>query len=99
MKEKLYRSAYNKKIAGVCGGIAEYLGIDAGLVRFIAVILLLFGRTLTLVVYAFLAWQLPVDSKRPYDRVDDHRKKNGRRIYQARPADDDPQNDDQWSDF
>ena len=31
--KKLYRSTTDKMIAGVCGGIAEYFGIDATLVR------------------------------------------------------------------
>ena len=35
MKKKLYRSKKDEKIAGVCGGIAEYLGIDSTLVRLI----------------------------------------------------------------
>lgn len=30
---KLYRSNKDYKLAGVCGGIAEYLGIDATLIR------------------------------------------------------------------
>ena len=34
------RSASNCKIAGVCGGFAEYLEVDAGLVRLIAIVLL-----------------------------------------------------------
>ena len=34
------RSARNCKIAGVCGGFAEYLELDAGLVRIIALVLL-----------------------------------------------------------
>lgn len=33
MKKKLYKSSVNKKICGVCGGIAEYFGIDATWVR------------------------------------------------------------------
>ena len=33
MEKKLYKSDDNKMIAGVCGGIAEYFGIDATLVR------------------------------------------------------------------
>ena len=32
-KKKLYRSNSNVKIAGVCGGIAEYFDIDPTLVR------------------------------------------------------------------
>jgi phage shock protein C len=36
--KKLYRTRQNKMIAGVCGGIAEYLDVDPVLVRFIAVL-------------------------------------------------------------
>jgi len=31
--KRLYRSETNRQIAGVCGGIAEYFGIDVSLVR------------------------------------------------------------------
>ncbi len=30
---KLYLSDVDKKIAGVCGGMAEYLGIDSTIIR------------------------------------------------------------------
>ncbi|HZK56849.1 MAG TPA: PspC domain-containing protein [Clostridia bacterium] len=33
MENRLYRSESDKKIAGVCGGIAEYFGIDSTIVR------------------------------------------------------------------
>lgn len=33
MSKKLYKSNKNKMIEGVCGGIAEFFGIDATLVR------------------------------------------------------------------
>ena len=33
MKKQLRRSTENKVIAGVCGGIAEYFGLDPTLVR------------------------------------------------------------------
>ncbi len=33
MKKRLYRSRKDRKIAGVCGGIAEYFEIDSTLVR------------------------------------------------------------------
>ncbi len=35
MEKKLYRSRTDKKIAGVCGGIAKYLNIDSTVVRLI----------------------------------------------------------------
>ena len=31
--KRLYRSDDNRMLCGVCGGIAEYFGIDASLVR------------------------------------------------------------------
>ena len=33
MNKKLYKSNTNKMIDGVCGGVAEYFGIDPTLVR------------------------------------------------------------------
>ncbi|MDR3594996.1 PspC domain-containing protein [Clostridium sp.] len=33
MEKKLYLSSTDKKLAGVCGGIAEFFGIDSTLVR------------------------------------------------------------------
>ena len=41
--KKLYRSRKDRKIAGVCGGIAEYFNIDSTLVRLLAVITIFFG--------------------------------------------------------
>lgn len=39
---KLYRSNADKMIAGVCGGIAEYLQIDSTVIRVIATAILVF---------------------------------------------------------
>ena len=41
--KKLYRSRENRKIAGVCGGIAEYLEIDPSVVRIIWILMVLIG--------------------------------------------------------
>ncbi|MBK8461128.1 MAG: PspC domain-containing protein [Micropruina sp.] len=38
-EKKLTRSRTDKFIGGVCGGLANYLGMDAGLVRILAVVL------------------------------------------------------------
>lgn len=43
MIKKLYRSQTDKKIAGVCGGLAEYFEIDSTLVRILFLALLIFG--------------------------------------------------------
>jgi len=43
MEKRLHRSLTDKKIAGVCGGLAEYLGWDPTLVRLLWVVLTLLG--------------------------------------------------------
>ena len=39
-RERLTRSVNNKKIAGVCGGLAEYLAVDPTLIRLIWLVML-----------------------------------------------------------
>ena len=43
MEKKLYRSATDKKIAGVCGGLAKYLNVDATIIRVIWALIALGG--------------------------------------------------------
>lgn len=54
MTKRLYRSAKDRKIAGVCGGLAEYFNIDPVIIRVIAVLLLLPGGLPGLVPYIIL---------------------------------------------
>jgi phage shock protein PspC (stress-responsive transcriptional regulator) len=41
--KKLRRSRTDKMVAGVCGGVAKLLGVDAALVRILLVAATLFG--------------------------------------------------------
>jgi phage shock protein C len=41
--KRLYRSQRHKVIAGVCGGVAEYLDIDPVLIRLVWAVLFFFG--------------------------------------------------------
>lgn len=41
--KKLYRSRKDSKIAGVCGGIAEYFDVDPTIIRLLAVLTIFFG--------------------------------------------------------
>ncbi len=67
--KKLYRSRDNKMIAGVCGGIADYLGWDATFVRVIYVLLSVCSVAFPgILVYILLAIIIP---ERP-----NHSKKN-----------------------
>lgn len=58
--KKLYRSTADKKIAGVCGGLAEYFNIDPTIVRVIFVILLLPGGLPGFIPYVILWVVVPI---------------------------------------
>lgn len=65
MKKRLYRSTTDRKIAGVCGGIAEYFDIDPTIVRIIAVILLLPGGFPGFLPYLILWLVVPENPNSP----------------------------------
>jgi phage shock protein C len=58
MERKLYRSSTDRMIAGVCGGLAEYFGIDPTWVRIGAVVLIL-GAGCGLLIYIICAFVIP----------------------------------------
>lgn len=43
MEKKLYKSETDRLICGVCGGIAEYFGIDSTIVRLVFAVLGVIG--------------------------------------------------------
>lgn len=53
--KRLERSMSDKYIAGVCGGIAKYFGVDATLIRIIFVALVLAGVMPGVLPY-IIAW-------------------------------------------
>ncbi|NIM99628.1 MAG: PspC domain-containing protein [candidate division Zixibacteria bacterium] len=54
MEKKLYRSRANSMIAGVCGGLGEYLNVDPTIIRVVAV-LLIFAKGIGLLAY-LIGW-------------------------------------------
>jgi phage shock protein C len=57
---KLVKSTNNRKIAGVCGGIAEYFGIDPTVVRVAYVLLSVLSAAFPgIILYIILAIVLP----------------------------------------
>ena len=60
MHKRLYRSTTDKKIGGVCAGIAEYFNIDPVITRIIAVLLLLPGGLPGFLPYVILWIIIPV---------------------------------------
>ena len=59
--KKLYRSDENKMLAGVCGGIAEYFGVDPTLIRLAWVVFSLLGGS-GLLAYILAAIISPRDA-------------------------------------
>lgn len=63
MEKKLYKIEEGKKLAGVCGGIAEYLNIDPTLVRLIWALVTLCTAGVGLIGYLICAVIMPNKSE------------------------------------
>lgn len=59
-EKKLYRSRDDKVIGGVCGGIAEYTGIDSTIIRLLWILLVL-GYGTGLIIYIILMIVIPLE--------------------------------------
>ncbi|MEK7354685.1 MAG: PspC domain-containing protein [Chloroflexota bacterium] len=62
MEKRLYRSRTDRMIWGVCGGIADYFGIDPTIVRVLAVLLTLASGGAGFVIYVVMAVVVPLES-------------------------------------
>lgn len=58
MKKRLYKSSTDKKVCGVCGGIANYFDVDPTVIRLIWVIFTLMGGS-GLIAYIIAAIIMP----------------------------------------
>ena len=90
-RKRLMRSKDNRILAGVIGGIAEYLDVDATILRIIFVCLSWSGMAVFL--YIILAVIVPSE-KRPVNR--NYYDPNYRPRKEARKVEED---DSDWSDF
>ncbi|MCL1846449.1 MAG: PspC domain-containing protein [Coriobacteriia bacterium] len=61
--KKLCRSTSNKKLGGVCGGIAAYLNIEPVIIRVVVVALCLISFYLIVPLYLILWMVMPPDSR------------------------------------
>lgn len=57
--KKLTKSATDVKIAGVCGGIAEYFGVDSTLIRVLYLLFTFIGSGSPILLYIILAIIMP----------------------------------------
>ena len=65
MSTRLERSTTNKAIGGVCGGIAEYLQVDATLVRVFFVLFAIFTAGIGFLGYLVLLVLMPLPGQHP----------------------------------
>jgi len=68
-KKRLCKSATDSKIDGICGGLAEFFGIDSTLVRIAWVVFTFFGGS-GILLYIIAMFVMPDAPKNP-DVVDD----------------------------
>lgn len=72
MNKKLYLSEKDKKISGVCGGIAEYFDVDSTIIRLAWVLFAIFGGT-GIIAYIIASFIMPVN---PYYETSSHWEKS-----------------------
>lgn len=64
MAKKLYRSKTQKMIAGVCGGLADYMDVDVNIMRLLFVAVSLLTALLPMVIFYIIAWIIvPVEAE------------------------------------
>lgn len=69
MSKRLYKSSTDKKISGVCAGVAEYFDIDPTIVRAIVACVAVFTAIFPcLLIYFILAAIMP---ENPVSNMDD----------------------------
>lgn len=72
-RTRLYLDKSNKKIAGVCAGLAEYLGMDVTMVRLLTVVSIFIAGPFIILAYFVMAWtapQRPRELENEYARQD-----------------------------
>jgi phage shock protein C len=58
---RLYRSRINRAVAGIAGGMAEYLEVDPTIVRILWILAAIFTGGLVLLLYIILAFVIPMN--------------------------------------
>jgi phage shock protein C len=59
MTKKLYRSQTDKKLFGLCGGLADMLGVDATLLRLVVIVTTFFTGGALIAIYFIAALIIP----------------------------------------
>ncbi|QUL56242.1 PspC domain-containing protein [Paenibacillus tritici] len=67
MTKKLTRSVQDKKLTGLCGGLARYLGVDTTLVRLLVVAATFFSFGTVVFLYIIGSLLIPQESYGGFD--------------------------------
>jgi phage shock protein PspC (stress-responsive transcriptional regulator) len=74
---RVYKDRFDKKLGGVCGGLAQYFHIDASLIRLLFIFLTLVTGGIFIIIYILLWAILPIG---PKSYIEAHYKK----LYRSR---------------
>jgi len=103
--KKLTKSATDRQVSGVLGGISEYFGIDSTIVRVIFLIAVFAGVGSPVLLYILMAILMPEPGRSDsgqsfggtYGSSSRRRTDTSRPVKEAKPVD--KQEEDDWSDF
>lgn len=80
--KRMYRDRFDRKIAGVCGGMGQYFSVDSNIIRLLFILFSICTGGLLLLLYLLLWFLLPEGPKvyveAKYKRL--YRPKEGRKI-------------------
>ncbi|GKU76180.1 PspC domain-containing protein [Paenibacillus sp. L3-i20] len=68
--KKLFRSTTDSKLTGLCGGLAQWFGIDSTIVRLLVVISAFFSFGGTILAYFIATLFVPKDTSNGFRTVD-----------------------------
>lgn len=101
--KKLTKSATDRQVSGVLGGLSEYFGIDSTIVRIVFLIFVFAGVGSPVFLYILLALLMPEPDKtatREQTRYDNRDRTTRRRPRkEVKPVEKEQQDQDDWSDF
>lgn len=76
-QRKFYRSREDRKIMGLCGGIAEYFCIDPSLVRILTIIVLFpISGPFAILIYFVVSWIIPLKPLNVYSHKSEKQEEN-----------------------
>jgi len=56
--KRIFRDRWDKKVAGVCGGLGAYIGMDPTIIRLVFILVCIFTAILPLLILYTVAWLL-----------------------------------------